>query len=289
MAPSIPTNDHIDQLRRLRVLQALHTAAPDPMGEIALLNAVRVDPELSPTLERVRRSLRYMASNGLVELITIDDTDWLAGRISGAGEAFLDNEFPVDGYDLYHPSELPDIAPERVRGGRVSSVKRLPAETKAWLDQELVRRQFTGYLDLAALLEEQGYEISKSALGRYGKKFKEQQTSLKQSIEMAKAFAEVVGDDGAALNKTLTALAQQELMAIVREGRYDDSIKLPALVQSIAQLNRSDINTRKFNIIQEARRKALDDAANAVEAAAQQQGLTSDQAQFWREQVLGVK
>ncbi len=288
MALSMP-NDHVDQLRRLRVLQSLNSVAPDPMGEIAILNAVRVDPELSPTLERVRQSLNVLHCSGLVELITLDDTDWLAGRISGVGKTFLDSEFPVDGFDLYHPSELPDIAPERVRGGRVSSVKRLPSETKAWLDQELVRRHFTGYVDLAELLEEQGYEISKSALGRYGKKFKEQQESLKQSIEMAKAFAEVVGDDGAAMNKTLTALAQQELMAIVREGRYDDSIKLPALVQAIAQLNRSDINTRKFNIIQEARHQALDDAANAVETAAQQQGLSADQAQFWREQVLGVK
>lgn len=288
MAPSTP-NDHIDQLRRLRVLQTLHSAAPDPMGEMAILNALRVDPELSPTRERVRRSLRFLEGNGMVGLITLDDTDWLAGRISGAGAAFLDNEFPVDGYDLYHPSELPDIAPTRTHGGRVSSVKRLPAETKAWLDQELVRRHFTGYVDLAELLEEQGYEISKSALGRYGKKFKQQQESLKQSIEMAKAFAEVVGDDGAALNKTLTALAQQELMAIVREKRYDGSISFPAMIQAIAQLNRSDINTRKFNIIQEARRKALDDAANAVETAAQQQGLSADQAQFWREQVLGVK
>jgi len=107
---------------------------------------------------------------------------------------------------------------------------------------------------------------------------------------MAKAFAEVVGDDGAAMNQTLTALAQQELMAVIREGTYIDEIKLPDLVRSIASLNRSDINTRKFQIEQAARYKALDEAANAVEKAAiEQKGLSAEQAQFWRQQVLGIK
>ncbi len=280
-------NDHVDRLRRLRVLQALSYSAPNPMGEIAILNAVRVDPELSPTIERVRKSLCYLSDVAFVELITLDDTDWLAGRITDMGLEFLTAESVAINVDVYHPSEKPEAAVGS--RGRISSVKKLPPEVKAWLDQELVRRQFTGYIPLAELLAEQGYEISKSALGRYGKKFKEEQKNLKQSIEMAKAFAEVVGDDGAALNQTLTVLAQQELMSVIREGKYDDSIKLPALIRSVASLNRSDINTRKFQIEQAARNKALNDAADAVEKAAQQKGLTQEQAQFWREQVLGVK
>ena len=46
--------EQTNRLRRLRVLQALARAAPDPMGEMAILHAVRVDPALSPTLERVQ-------------------------------------------------------------------------------------------------------------------------------------------------------------------------------------------------------------------------------------------
>lgn len=281
-------NDQTDRLRRLRVLQALERASPDPMGEMAILHAVRVDPELSPTLERVRQSLTYLGMNGLVAGIKVPGSDWMAGRITEYGLAFLGRDGPDPELAIYHPSERPEPAPRSARGGRVSSVKTLPPEVKAWIDQELVRRQFTGYIDLAALLAEQGYEISKSALGRYGKKFKEEQQELKQSIEMAKAFAEVVGDDGAAMNQTLTALAQQELMAIIREGKYSDGIKLPALVRAIAQLNRSDINTRKFQIEQAARQKALSEAAETAEKTLTSQGMSRDTIATIKRDILGI-
>ena len=281
---------NLDQLRRLRVLQALQQSHPDPMGEIAVLNIVQVDVELSPTIERVRQSIRYLYDYGLAQLIGAPDTDWIAGRITDAGLAFLSSS---DGseyeHDIYHPSIKPEPASQFQTGGRVSSVTRLPTEVKAWLDQELVRLQFSGYVDLADRLKTQGYEISKSALGRYGKKFKDEQKELKQSIEMAKAFAEVIGDDGAALNQTLTALAQKELMEVIRTRRYDENIKLPHLIRSIASLNRSDINTKKFNIEQAAEKRALNKAADAVEKAATQKGMSKQDAQFWREQVLGVK
>lgn len=283
------SKNHDEALRRLRVLQVLQRAQPNPMGEAAVLNAVRVDPELSPTLENIRDAMRYLGEVGFSQNLFVVDSDWLAGRITDAGIHFLEDPSPDDSVDIYNTTEKPEPASLYKVGGRVSSITVLPTEVKAWLDQELVRRQFTGYLELESLLAEQGYEISKSALGRYGKKFKEEQKQLKQSIDMAKAFAEVVGDDGAAMNQTLTVLAQQELMSIIRDGKYDDEIKLPALVRSISSLNRSDINTRKFQIEQAARKKALAEAADAVEQAAHEQGLTQDQAQFWRGKVLGVQ
>jgi len=278
---------HLNQLRRLRVMQSLQRVAPSPMGEIAILTDVQTDPELSPTIDRVRQSLKFLEGVGFVEIISLDDSDWMAGRITNSGLGFLTTDQTMAG--IYSPAEIPEAASRFKAGGRVSSITMLPTEVKAWLDQELVRRQFTGYIDLADLLDQQGYEISKSAIGRYGKKFKDEQKELKQSIEMAKAFASVVGDDGAAMNQTLTALAQQELMTVIRNSKYDDGIKLPELVRSIASLNRSDINTRKFQIEQAARNQALNEAADAVESAAMQKGLSADQAQFWREQVLGVK
>jgi len=279
---------NVDHLRRLRVLQALAAVSPDPMGEVAILHAVRVDPELSPTVERVRKSLNYLGGIGFVELVTFPGSDWLAGCITSAGLEWLNATTNDEHYDIYNPAEKPAPA-STATAGRVSSIKKLPAETKAWLDQELVRRSFTGYIELAELLASQGFEISKSAIGRYGKAFKEEQDGLRQSIEMAKAFAEVVGDDGAAMNQTLTALAQQELMAVVRERRYDEKIKLPDMVRAISQLNRSDINTRKFQIEQAAQQKALNAAADEVEKAAIAKGLDAEQAQFWREKVLGAK
>jgi len=280
--------EHIDKLRRLRVLQRLAFVSPNPMGEMALLRELQADSDLSPTIKRVRACIGYLSEWHLVQVIRVEGSDWVAAQISDQGIEWLAHPGNM-GFDIYSPGELPEPALSNHRG-RVSSVSVLPIEVKAWLDQELVTRNFSNYRDIARMLAKRGYQISKSAINRYGAKFKKEQQELRQSIEMAKAFAEVVGDDGAAMNQTLTVLAQQELMAVMREKSYIDEIKLPDLVRSIASLNRSDINTRKFKIEMAARTKALDDAANAVEKAAiKQKGMNKEQAQFWREQVLGVK
>lgn len=282
------TDKHRDKIRRLRILQHLANVDPNPMGELALLNSLRADPQLDPDIEKVRRSLRYLSDHLLISLIEVDQVDWLAGQISPKGKQWLD--YPGDvGLDIYSPGDLPE-PPKKGRAGQVSSIDTLPPQIKAWLDQELVRLNFRNYSQLANALNGQGWEISRSAVGRYGKRFKEEQKQLKQSIEMAKAFAEVVGEDGAAMNQTLTALAQQELMAVVREARYDDEeIKLPALVQAIAQLNRSDINTRKFQIEQAARKKALSEAASQAEKSLTGQGMTRESIAAIKRDILGIE
>jgi len=46
---------------------------------------------------------------------------------------------------------------------------------------------------------------------------------------------------------------------------------------------------REKEIRKDEREKALQDAGNAIEKAAIQQGMNADQAAFWRQQVLGVQ
>lgn len=286
----------LNRLRRLRLLQILARVAPDPMGEVALLNALQADPELSPCIERVRQSLNYLHFVGFIELVSVPDSGWRAAVINTRGLLFLDSDpsRPLfandrgDPVEVYLPSEKPPAIEDNYRG-RVSSIAVLPTEVKAWLDQELIRLKFRNYKQLAKQLKEQGYEISKSAMGRYGKRFKDQQKHLRDSIEQAKMLAEVVGGDGAAMNQALTALAQDKLMGILHEDAYDESIKLPDLVRSIASLNRADINTRKFQIVQEARQQALADAAKVTQSAAIEMGMNEQNAAFMRNAVLGLK
>lgn len=60
----------------------------------------------------------------------------------------------------------------------------------------------------------------------------------------------------------------------------------PGMIDSLSKMGALVQTTEK--IVAAARRQALDEAAVAVEKAATQQGLNREQAQFWREQVLGV-
>lgn len=287
-------DDQLNKLRRLRLLQILDQVTPDPMGEMALLNALQTDRELSPTIERVRQSLSYLHDVGFVELLSVPDSGWMAGVITDTGRQFLESNpaqplfVDINGQtvDIYLPGDKPQAVEDNYRG-RVSSINVLPTEVKAWLDQELIRLKFRNYKQLAAQLKEQGYSISKSAMGRYGKRFKEQQQHLRDSIEHAKLLSEVVGGDGAAMNQALTALAQDRLMGVLHDEAYDENIKLPELVRSIASLNRSDINTRKFKI--EVREKALEDAAQTTETTAIEMGMNAENAAFMRNAVLGLK
>jgi hypothetical protein len=75
---------------------------------------------------------------------------------------------------------------------RLSSIKTLPPEVRSALDSCLAEGNLT--LDaLVSFLEQHGYTISRSALGRYRKDFEEVAVKLRESREIAAAFARELG------------------------------------------------------------------------------------------------
>ncbi|MGE8577728.1 MAG: phage protein Gp27 family protein, partial [Burkholderia contaminans] len=54
--------------------------------------------------------------------------------------------------------------------GRSSGVQRLPKAVREWLESALVEGNFTGYQELEQTLRDKGYQISKSAIHRYGQR-----------------------------------------------------------------------------------------------------------------------
>lgn len=92
------------RLRRLRILQQLHMAYPEPLSGQVLLTLLRDDPDLIPNLSRVRRSLQYLHDRNLVELINRDEKLWMA-RLTPRGVDYLEGPEPgVAG--VAHPSEF---------------------------------------------------------------------------------------------------------------------------------------------------------------------------------------
>ena len=76
--------------------------------------------------------------------------------------------------------------------GRHSSIELLPPGAKAELDRRLSEGKLT--LDgLLAELEESGVTVSRSALGRYRKGFEETAAKLRESRDVASAFAKELG------------------------------------------------------------------------------------------------
>jgi hypothetical protein len=155
-------------------------------------------------------------------------------------------------------------------------VESLPAEHKQWLDGALVAGNFSGYEALAAELKARGYEISKSAVHRYGQAFEERLKALRMVTEQARAVVEHSPDDEDAVSQALTRLVQERLFSVAMDMQVDpESIDLPKLTRAIADLSRASIAGKKFSA--EVRGKVAAEASAAAVEGAQAEGLMPEQ------------
>ena len=107
--------------------------------------------------------------------------------------------------------------------GRQSSITALPEPVRQALNCELSARNFSGYEALEAWLRDQGFEISKSAIHRYGQKIERRMQAIKASTEAAKMIVEAAGDDQDARSESVIALVQTEMFdSIIAIQEADD-------------------------------------------------------------------
>lgn len=193
--------------------------------------------------------------------------------------------------------------------GRKSSVSRLPAEIKAYIEAMLATGAQT--LDeLIADLQERypavasaGQLPSRAAVHRYGQKLDRKLAAVKASTEAAKLIREQAGDSLDARSEALTALVQGELIdAILLIQESDDPDvdpierigMLSAAAKNIATLTRSSVNLKQFQAkVEESTRRAVLEEQRALQEAnlqevAKAQGMDEDQVKFWREKFLGI-
>lgn len=166
-----------------------------------------------------------------------------------------------------------------------SKVLDLPTEVKEELDRRLVAGGFQNYSGLAAWLAEQGYELSRSAVHRYGQTFEERLGALRVVGEQAKMVMREIDDTGE-IGEALTALAQERTFGLLMELEIDpEEVKYTDLVKSIAKLNATNVQQKKWrDDVQQRARKAADE----VDALTRKAGLSDDAAAAIRAKILGV-
>lgn len=164
-----------------------------------------------------------------------------------------------------------------------SKVAALPPEVKAWLDEQLVANNFSGYEALSAALAERGISIGKSALGEYGKGFEERMAALKMASEQAKAIVTAAPDDEGAVNEALMRLVQEHLFKLLmsEEGQFD----LPKVAKAVSELGRASVVQKKW---QSEVRAKVEAAAQAVEKIAKKGGMSAATREEMRREILGV-
>lgn len=186
--------------------------------------------------------------------------------------------------------------------GRASSIDRLPDDIRERL-QELLRdprcTQMEATIRINEILEAEGHDerVSKSAVNRYDMEMRKVGEKLRQSREVAEMWigklgAAPQGQLGHLVNETLRTLSFDLALKLQDAELTEESLpgvidQLKALALAAQRLEAgSTLNVKREA---EIRKQALNDAATVVEKAAVQQGLTAEQAAFWRQQVLGVQ
>lgn len=178
--------------------------------------------------------------------------------------------------------------------GRQSSIDALPEEVRHWLERALTDRNFSGFVALEDALRKQGYQISKSAIHRYGKKIERRYSAIKASTEAARLLTEGAADDQDARSEAVIALVQTELFESIinlqeAEDEETDPSERIALLSSaaknIATLSRASVNQKKFRQEVQARVAA---AASAAEKIATKGGLSAESVDALRREILGI-
>jgi hypothetical protein len=182
--------------------------------------------------------------------------------------------------------------------GRQSSITALPKEVRIALDRELSARNFSGYEALEDWLRDQGFEIGKSSIHRYGQKIERRMQAIKASTEAAKMIVEAAGDDQDARSESVIALVQTEMfdsiIAIQEAGDEDGENKLtPAdrlgmmskAAKNIATLARASIAQKQFKTTVQAKAAEVADKAARL---ASKGGMSPDAAAEIRKMILGI-
>jgi len=167
-----------------------------------------------------------------------------------------------------------------------SKIITLPPQVKTELDQKLLTGKFCDYSALAGWLQDQGYDISRSAIHRYGQNFEERLASITMATEQAKAVAEAAKDDEGAMNESLIRLVQTKAFEALIDA--DSSESLSKMGVMIAKLSKASVDQKKW--MREMREKAKTAVENIEKkvAAGGNKSLDPETRRIIREEVYGI-
>jgi len=171
--------------------------------------------------------------------------------------------------------------------GERSKILDLPEGTRSALDERLIRGGFSGYVELEAWLRQQGYEVSKSSIHRYGSAMEQRLADLRRSTEEARALVAAAPDDSDAMARATMQMLQQRLFGLLRDMDEIDpeSVDIAKIAKAMAPLVRASIAQQQFMRDVAERAKA---AAESVDKLARTGGLSQDSAAEIRRAILGI-
>ncbi|MDG2958862.1 DUF3486 family protein [Exercitatus varius] len=175
-----------------------------------------------------------------------------------------------------------------------SSIEKLPEDVRRWLERALTENGFSGYVELEELLKEKGYQISKSAIHRYGQKIERRFKAIKDSTEAARIIAEGAEDKEDKRSEALMGLLQSSLFeALVDiEDTKDESMTPMRKFQALSFAGKNVASliqaSTKLKAYQAEVRQRAEAAAKEVEKVVKKGGLSDEVADEIRRKILGI-
>lgn len=144
-----------------------------------------------------------------------------------------------------------------------STIDLLPEDIKKQLNSKLAENAFGDYTGLTDWLTEQGFEISRSSLHRYGQKIERRFKAIKASTEAAKLISDGAKDDKDTRSEALMALIQSSLFDVLIDLQELDELDTPKRLSLLSNVGKNiatltSASTRLKEYQQEVKR-ALDD------------------------------
>jgi hypothetical protein len=178
-----------------------------------------------------------------------------------------------------------------------SSINRLPPTVKAYIQKLLREDRLTLDNMLADIQARFPNEKppSRSALGRFKLGFDELIDKARQQREMAEAFVGAFGEDASDKTGVLLVEAISTLTYQAAMGAHEKDDVTIAEVSALARAAKATMEARTLSVkerqaIEKAtRERLLQEQAAELDNAVKAQGMTEDQALFWRQKFLGVK
>lgn len=177
---------------------------------------------------------------------------------------------------------------------RESSIDQLSNDDKAWLDKRFMDQGFCGYEEIAAILQERGYNVSKSSVHRYGQKVEQKLAAVQASTQAAMMIADAAPDDSDMRSSAVLSLVQTELfnaLVALQEADNEDAdpadrIMLMAKAgKGIAEIAKASVNQKKWESEVKERVQA---AAKAVEKIVKKGGMSKDTVDEVKKEILGI-
>ncbi len=117
-------------------------------------------------------------------------------------------------------------------------------EQRADFERELIRRNFADYDGLVVWLNDNGFELSRSAAYRHATKLKRRIQAVRNSTEAARMIAEAAPDDSDLRSAAVISLVQSELfdvMVSLQDLEYAEPAERIALLKEASKINLDDL------------------------------------------------